>query len=134
MSQIALIAGDHLLRARVPGQSTAGTANTWVVGTIPSNSTITGVKWIPDAAVVGAATNNFAQQVKVGAVGVTNVTTYGNGTNSVAITAEAMALSGTVADLNVAANAVIHLARTVNGTGLASPSGQVEVTYRLRGA
>lgn len=133
MTKLQQVAGDHVVRRAIPAQATAGTPNTWAAFTAPQNITIVGVKWVPDAAVTGAATNNFALQLKAGATGLTQVKTYDNGTNSAAVTAEGLTLTATEADLNVASGAVVHLARTVNGTGLASPSGTLEVTYRLRG-
>lgn len=138
MSKITDIPGDHRRQAYVPGQATAGTADDWPVLVAERNLTITGVRWVPAAAVAGAATNNFALQVQnkgtggAGTTGITTAKTYASGTNSVAHAAEALALSATAADLNVAAGETVALVRTVNGTGLAMPDGMVEVAFKYR--
>jgi hypothetical protein len=117
----------------VGGQSTAGSTNVWTVWRAPANAVVTSVRWIPDAVVTGANTNNFALALTnvTAAAAVTATKTYASGTNSVANTAEALTLS-TSTGVNVTAGDIIALTRTVNGTGLASPSGAVEITYRIR--
>lgn len=132
------LAGDLTVRAAVLGQATAGTVDDWAVMRFPTDAVITAVRWIPHAAVTGAATNNFAIQAinkgaaGAGTTGVTTAKTYANGTNSAAYVPESLTLSSTATDLNVAAGDVLALVRTVNGTGLAMPDGQVEVSYRIR--
>ncbi len=117
----------------VPAEPTAANAGSWPVWRAPFNAVIVAARWIPAAAVTGVATNNFALTVNnkttVGAV--TAVKTYAAGTNSVASTPESLTLS-TAAGVNVNTGDVIALDRTVNGTGLASPTGVVELTYRWR--
>lgn len=96
---------------------------------------VTKVQWVPAAAVTGAATNNFALGVVnvgdagTGTVAVTVVKTYASGTNSVARKAEVLTLSATAANLNLATGDVVTLERTVNGTGLASPEGVVQIHF-----
>jgi len=130
--------GPHFSRAYVPGQATAGTADEWPVFRAPGAVKIRAVRWIPAAAVTGAATNNFALQAinrgtaNGGSTGVTQTKTYASGTNSAANTPEALTLSATAADLNLASGEVLALARTINGTGLAMPDGQLEVEYEYR--
>lgn len=132
------IPGTHYVRARVPGQATAGTANNWVVAQMAYNATILGAVWVPDAAVTGANTNNFALGVvnKGAAAGqsltVTTVKTYASGTDSAAMVPETLTLSSTSTDLVVVANDVLILARTVNGSGLAGPAGSIEIAYKIR--
>ena len=134
--------GNFVQRFKIDAEATAGTADTWplcVVDALAATGwTITGVNWIPNAIVTGAATNNFALGlVDVGAAGagtqaITTVKTYASGTNSVANVAEALPLSATAANLLAVDGDVLVLARTVNGTGLASPRGTLEVLYRYR--
>lgn len=130
--------GDHFTRSYVPAQGTAGTANSWAVFRAPKACTVTGIAWVPNAAVTGAATNNFALgavnkgAAAAGTTAVTTVKTYASGTNSAASVAEALTLSSTAADLNMAAGDVLALVRTVNGTGLASPDGHLEISFRYR--
>lgn len=139
MTRIDEISGDHKASAYIPGQATAGTADTWPVFLADRPVTITGVSWVPAAAVTGAATNNFAIAAQnrgtagAGTTAVTATKTYASGTDSVAHDAEALTLSTTAADLNLAAGEVLSLVRTVNGTGIAQPDGLVVVSYRHRG-
>ena len=138
MTRINEMQGNHVARRSIPAQGTAATANVWNVGILPSNVTVTGVKWIPDAAVTGANTTNFALGLINGGsdgqstTAVTAVKTYASATNSVANTPETLTLSGTAANLNASSGDVLILQRTVNGSGLASPSGTVEVSYTIR--
>lgn len=131
MQKLADIPGPQTVTANVPGQATAGSTNSWSLWRAPFNATITGVQWIPDVAVTGAATNNFALAVNnITTVGVVAAAkTYANGTNSVANTAEALTIG---AAPNVSTGDVLALVRTVNGTGLASPSGAVQITFQVR--
>lgn len=137
--RIEEIAGDLKASAYIPGQATAGSADAWPVFTADRPVTITGVSWVPAAVVTGAATNNFALAAQNrGTAGssttaVTATKTYASGTNSVAHDIEALTLSSTDANLNLATGEVLALVRTVNGTGLAQPGGLVVVTYRYRG-
>jgi hypothetical protein len=132
------IPGKHVARSYVLAQGTAGTADTWPVCRAPGNIVVTAVRWIPAAAVSGAATNNFALALQnkgadgLGTTAVTATKTYDNGVDSVAHAAESLTLLGTAADLNVDEGDVLSLVRTVNGTGLASPDGLVEVEYKYR--
>lgn len=130
--QLHQIPGTHVARGVISAQGTAGTADTWAVFTAPHDLTVTAARWIPNAAVTGANTNNFALQVKNGSTGITDVKTYASGTDSVALTAETLTLSSTAADLQVDEGDVVHLARTVNGSGLASPDGTLEIEYEPR--
>lgn len=138
MTKIIDIPGDHRRQAYIPGQSTAGNADIWPVFVAEKACTITGAKWVPAAAVAGAATNNFAialqnrGQAGTGTTALTTTKTYDNGVNSVAHDAEALTLTSTAADLELAAGDVVALVRTVNGTGLAQPDGLVEVAFRYR--
>lgn len=122
---------DLFATVTIPAEATAGNADSWPAWRAPYAATITGVRWIPGAAVTGANTNNFALTVnnKTQTLGVTTTKTYASGTNSVASTPEVLTLT---ANVNVAAGDVIAFDRTVNGTGLASPAGHLEITYRWR--
>ena len=123
---------DMFVDIRIPAEATAGNADEWAVWRAPANCTITAATWIPDVAVTGVVTNNFALAVNnaTQAATVTTAKTYANGTNSVALTPEALTVAG--AGGTVVANDVITFKRTVNGTGLASPQGALKLTFRLR--
>lgn len=122
--------GDHVQTTYVPGQATAGTEDDWVVLVAPFDLTITGIKWVPNAAITADGTNYFVLQALNGATVVAS-RSYA-ATNSVALTAEDMTLSATAADLNLSAGdeLVIHKETTAGGTGLAMPDGLVQVLYR----
>jgi hypothetical protein len=130
--------GTHVRTARVPEEATIGDVDTWSLLRADGDITVTEVVWIPDVAVVGAAAHNFALTVRneeddgAGVTAVTQVKTYDNGTDSTAQVPESLALSATAADLDVDEGHVLSLVRSINGNGLASPSGQVEVHYRYR--
>lgn len=132
------VPGVHVMRSRVPAEGTAGSDDTWVLGRLPSNAQVSTVRWIPDAAVTGANTNNFQLQViNKGAAGsgtttVTAAKTYASGTNSTAYVAESLTLSSTAADLLANAGDILTLVRTHNSSGLASPAGVVEIGYLIR--
>lgn len=132
------IPGTHTARNYVLAQGTAGTADTWPVFVAPGSITITGARWVPAAAVTGAATNHFSLQVQnkgqagAGTTAVTTAKAYDNGIDSVAHDAETLTLSSTAADLNAVAGDVISLVRAIVGTGLASPDGAIEIDYQYR--
>ena len=135
MPGIQDIPNDLVLRFKIDAEATAGSTDTWPLFVADSNIVVTAVRWIPKAAVTGAATNNFAFQVQdtgpagAGTGAVSTVKTYASGTNSVALTPEAFTIG---AAPNVASGDVVSLVRTVNGTGLASPAGTVEIQFRYR--
>lgn len=130
--QLKELAGDWTFLAFTPGQGTAGTEDDWVAIVAPYNLTITGIKWIPNAAITANATNYFDLQILNGATVVAS-RSYA-ATNSVALTAEAMTLSATAANLLVAAGdvLVIHKETTAGGSGLAMPDGLVQISATIR--
>lgn len=126
--------GTHIARANIPAETDADLAWAKSIFRAPKGCTVTAVYWIPDAAVSGAATNNFAFAVRdegtdgSGTGAVTTTKTYDNGVDSVGNVPEAYTLS---TDVAIAEGAVVSLVRSANGTGLASPSGVVEVHYQI---
>lgn len=135
--------GDHVIgvtqvvTAHVSGAA-AGTAKAQPVLVADQDITISKVRWLPQAAVTGAATNNFALGVVdkaadgSGTTAVTAVKTYASGTDSVANAPETLTLSTTDANLDIAAGAALVLDKTENGTGLEQPEGVVVVEYTYR--
>lgn len=127
------VVGNQVIRVRIPAEATAGNADKWVIGRAEFDLKVVRVTWIPEAAVNGANTNNFTLAVinagknGAGTTAVTTTKTYASGTNSAARVAEAFALHATEANREVSRGDVIVLNRTVNGTGLASPNGVIEV-------
>lgn len=118
------------IRARHDTDAAAGTDYTEVVGTAPFAGTISAVSYIPDAAVSGAtstattlAVRNETQNLAAAALA------FITGVDLVAFTAKALTLSGTAANLVVAAGDVITFKKTHASTGTAMSSGSVEVVF-----
>lgn len=137
MPGIIDVPGNHVTRSFIFGQATAGTDDEWPVFVCPANLTVVGVKWIPKANVTADPTNNYALQVinrgaaNAGTGAVTTVRTYdgtsaGNESKNVA---ESFTI-GAAPDCST--GDVLSLVRTHNGTGLAMPQGQLEITYKFR--
>lgn len=135
MTQENELRGDRTLLIPVPGQATAGTVDEFSGVVAPINMKITGVKWIPAAAITANATNYFTLTLRNRTTGAGTAVPASRSyaaTNSVAFVAEAMTLSGTAADLNVASGDVLTVEKLVTASGLAMPDGVVQVTYRAR--
>lgn len=119
----------------IPGVA-AGTAIEWPLLIAPFNLLITAVRWTPAAAVTANGTNfatlNLRNRTGGGAGTAVPASRAYSATNSVAQVAEAMTLSGTAADLNLAAGDVLTLQVAHSGTGLTIPAGLVQVTLRGR--
>lgn len=130
MPEMKDIRGDHSFSIKVEGQATAGTADEFVGFTAPFKLKITAVKWIPKAAVTANGTNFFTLTLRnrtTGAGAALPAQRSYAATNSVAFTPESMTLSGTAADLVVAAGDLLTVEKLVSGTGLAMPAGTVQV-------
>lgn len=99
----------------------------------PFDGTVTAVTYTPTATITGVATNNRTIQVvnrgQSGAGSTVVATlTFGAGTNAAAFDETAVPLSGTPANLTVAAGDILEFRSSANGTGLADPGGRVAVT------
>lgn len=117
----------------VPAVTTAGNSDDTVLGTVPFAGTITEVKYIPESAVTGAATNNrTVSLVNKGQAGSGTATvaslTFSNGTNAAANDDTTVTLSGTAANLVVAEGDTLQWRSVAVGTGIADPGGVVRVT------
>lgn len=136
--QLTDLAGNHVARVTVPAQSTADGTNTWGLFIAPAAVVVKSIKLVPHAAVTGANANNFALAAKnIGAAGsgttaITSTKTYASGTDSTLGVPEALTLSTTDTDTYLADGDVLALVRTVNGSGLASPSYTVEIAFQYR--
>jgi hypothetical protein len=133
--QLSEIRGDLVFTIAVAGQATAGTADEFTGFAAPFNLKITGVKWIPAAAVTADPTNYLTLNLRnrtTGAGAALPASRSYAATNSVAFVAEAMTLSSTAADLLVTAGDVLTVSKVNTGTGLALPKGTVLVTAQVR--
>lgn len=124
-----------IARVRIPAQGTAGTEEDYPVLVADDQIKVTKVEWIPDTDVTGDDTDNFA-------LAAINKGTDGTGTTAVApahafetgddpedFVAYEISLSGTAANRELSPGEVLALARTVNGSGLASPDAVAQITY-----
>lgn len=126
------------LTFQTPLESTGNAAST---GNLPVwlaqfKCQITAVKINPSAAITADGTNNAVYTLTrhtAGASATTVATRSWAATNSVALTPEAMSLSGTAANLLLAVNDTLTMVKTVNGTGLVIPNLLVTVYYLLTG-
>lgn len=104
-----------------------------IIGEAPFAGTVTAVTYTPESDITGADTNTRT-------LAVVNKGTDGNGSTSVATLAltsgvnatdfdeKALTLSGTAANLEVAAGDILAFTSTHAGTGLADPGGRIAVT------
>jgi hypothetical protein len=114
-------------------QATAGSdlnTNIWVV---PTASTVTAVTYAPVTAITGANTNTRSVSLvnkALDGTGTTVVATiqYNSGVNAAASDENTVTLSGTPANLVLAAGSVLQWQSTHIGTGIADPGGLVNVT------
>lgn len=133
--QVAELSGDLVFTVSVP-PTAAGTAVEVPIVRPPWAATVTSWVWIPGAAITANGTNFFTLTARNRAAGAGTVTpatarSYA-ATNSVSTTPEALTLSTTASDLQVAANDTLTAHFTHSGTGLAIPAGLVQVTLKLR--
>lgn len=126
-----------VLQTPVQPQATAGSNLNTNVYRCPSDATVTAVTYAPVTAVTGANTNtrsvSLVNKGQSGA-GSTVVATiqYNSGVNAAAADENAVTLSGTPANLNVAAGDILQWQSTAVGTGIADPGGLVCVTVSAR--
>jgi len=130
------VPGRHYQKTYINGQATIGTADDWPIFEASASPVlIKRIGLIFAAAITGAATHNFALQVLnkggagAGSTAVTDVLTFGSGTDAVAYDAKELVLSATEANLALAKGDVLALVRTINGNGLAQPDCMVVVEY-----
>lgn len=98
--------------------------------------TVTAVALVPSTAITADGTNNAVYTLTrhtAGATATTVATRTWAATNSVALTPESMTLSGTAANLILAADDTLTVIKTVAGTGLVIPACLLLVTYQLSG-
>lgn len=103
-----------------------------VIGKAPFAGTITGVSYIPNAALTGAATNNRRHAVTnrgSAGLGTTEAAflAYAGSVNLVQYDEKTITLHATTANRDVAAADVLTFDSTAPGTGIADPGGRVIV-------
>ena len=117
----------------VQPQATAGSNLNQVVFRVDSAGTVSAVTYAPVTAITGANTNtrsvSLVNKGQSGA-GSTVIATiqYNSGVNAAAADENTVTLSGTPANLVVAAGDLLQWQSTAVGTGIADPGGLVCVT------
>ncbi|MEU7149208.1 hypothetical protein AB0B15_14400 [Streptomyces sp. NPDC045456] len=122
-----------VIEADVPSVSTAGNDDDTVLAQAPFACTVTAVEYIPEAAITGAATNNrtvsLVNKGQAGS-GTTTVATlnFDNGITAAANNERVIPLSGTAANLVLAAGDTLQWRSVHVGTGITDPGGLVRIT------
>jgi hypothetical protein len=117
--------------------ATAGSSSVTVVRIAPYDGVVSSVTFVPVAAITGANTNTRQiQLINKGSngAGTTVVATlqFNLATDAVALVSKAVTLSGTPANLVVAAGDVLVWASNAIGTGQADPGGLATVSISPR--
>lgn len=130
---------QRTIQSTVPGQGTAATDDAWNIAEAPFDATVTGVSYTAEAAIAGHASNNRAfslvnkGQDGSGSTVIATITTTASPDNSfVANDEKAITLSGTPANLNVAAGDILQWVSDANASGVVDPGGLVQVTLARR--
>ncbi|WP_369167780.1 hypothetical protein AB5J49_07915 [Streptomyces sp. R28] len=123
----------RVIEADVPAVSTAGNDDDTVVAQAPFDCTVTSVEYVPEAAITGADTNSrTVSLVNKGAAGSGTTTVASlaltNGVNATANNERAITLSGTAANLVLAAGDTLQWRSVHVGTGIADPGGLLRIT------
>lgn len=134
--QFKELSGDLVHTFQIPAVAAAAALEQPLL-IVPWNALITGVRWVPGAAVTANGTNYatlaFRNRGAAGGGSVQPATARSYATvNSVATVAETMALSATAADLLANAGDVLTATIAHTGTGLAIPAGLLQVALRVR--
>jgi hypothetical protein len=122
-----------LAEADHAAQATAGTTESFVIGEAQINATVTEVSIVPNGPLTADATNNRVftitntGQAGAGVVAIATLSTNIAGGNWVAFDEKLATLSGTAANLVIAAGDVLSCVETIGGTGVAHPAFQIVV-------
>ncbi|HXI16591.1 MAG TPA: hypothetical protein VNM48_09475 [Chloroflexota bacterium] len=120
-----------VLRKALPAEAAAA-GGEYSIGVVEYAGVVSEVRYIPEAAITGVATNNKSINIRnrgtdgAGAL-LPATTTFAAGTNGVAFDFLNLTLIATLASRDVAAGSVLTVQTLVNGTGLALPAGTIEV-------
>jgi hypothetical protein len=116
-----------------PAITTIGNSDTSMLGEAPFAGTVTSVTYTPDGDITGAATHNRTFEVVnrgAAGAGTTSVASLNmaSGVNATGGDEKTITLSGTAANLVVAAGDILAFKSTAVGNGIADPGGLVQVT------
>jgi len=118
-------------RITTPAVAQAATA-AFLTFVAPYACTVTSVKFVPTTGITGAATNNrvhTAYNRGQAGSGTTKIAEliYDSGVNSTSKVAKVITLSGTPANLDLAAGDVVEVESKFQGTGIADAGGLWEI-------
>lgn len=128
----------RVLEQDVPAVGTAGSDDDTIVTQAPFDCTVTGVEYVPEANITGAATNHRTfSLVNKGQAGSGSTTVASLAFDSGSVTATAnnektIPLSGTAANLDLTAGDTLQWRSIHIGTGITDPGGIVRVTVSRR--
>lgn len=134
--QFKELAGNLSHQVFLESTGNAASTGNLPVWRAPLKCTVTAVTIVPSAAITADGTNYAIYTLTrhtAGATATSVATRSWIATNSVALTEEAMTLSGTAANLLLAAGDTLTAIKTVAGTGLLIPAALIVVTYQLAG-
>jgi hypothetical protein len=120
------------LQGTQPPISTVGNSDSFPLGEAPEAGVLSSASYVPETTITGANTNTRIHRVvnKGQAGSGTTVMAslqYNSGVNATAGDEKALTLSGTAADLVVAAGDIIAFESNAVATGIADPGGLVQV-------
>ena len=124
---------QQVVQEDAPGAATAANAST-VASRAPFAGTVSAVTYTPVTAITGADTNpRKVELINRGQSGsgttVVASLQFDSGVNAAAMDEKTITLSGTAANLVVAAGDVLEWKSSAVATGLADPGGSVTVTF-----
>lgn len=126
----------HFIVFELPAQATPGDTATVVGPSMPWDGYVARVDIVPRAAITANATNFAALTLQnkgpLGSGSTAMASRSWAATNSVAGTRETATLNATQANREFKAGDVLQLARTIGGTGLATPALAVVLTVLPR--
>lgn len=133
------LSGDLTVVVPITAQATAGNGDTWtLIPAAPNDIEIVGISVAFDTAVTGDDTDNFILEARnegtdgTGTTGVSDPYEFATGTDAVAQVPVDLVMSTTDGETDLDEGETLSLVRTVSGTGLASPRGMAQITYRNR--
>lgn len=134
--QIAELGGDWSFQIPAYAMAGATTSREDVAVKVPYNMLVTGVDWVPQAAVTANGTNfstlTLRNRGAAGAGATLPASRSYAATNSVAFVPEAMTLSATATDLQLTAGDVLTVQMIFTAAGLVIPAGTLRLTARIR--
>ncbi|MGE5827702.1 MAG: hypothetical protein ACM30G_04970 [Micromonosporaceae bacterium] len=134
--QFKELSGTLYHRTYIPSQATLGTDDNWPLFQADSKMKVISVSFVPSDAITANATHYSVYTLTrytAGATATSVATRSWAATNSVAETPEAMTLSGTAANLILAAADTLSMVKTHGGNGLVIPDGLLVIGFRYLG-